>query len=412
MSISRIALRVPRTLRSGPYLRQIRRESANASPTSSSTAQSSGSSTTQALIGGLAGGALVFAGGYSYYHFSGAKTLVNTAHETKATLQQYTQKLKDSNPEPSEAIRWLRSTAHSYATFIPGARGYVDAFFNDLEAIQKKHGPEVDSIVREAYTELKDTVASEGMSMTSATKSWNALQKYMNRIAELAGDASEDILNNHPALKDKVGGNINQLKQMGESYGPEAKKQVEETWNQIQDIVKGGIGASTIPQIQSLIQDKTQKMREMGNKLWDEGMEKAKPLLDKSPEVKKIVEENKDQLKQGNVQELYEMIKQSVQSGNTDKLKEYVNNTVDKAKKSTSGGGSGGGGGMEQYLQMIPGGGEIVPQLTKMYQITQEHGEEAEKIAKEAIHEIEDVLKRRVGEAQDLAKKAKDKGTK
>ncbi|KAL8748742.1 MAG: hypothetical protein Q9184_007114, partial [Pyrenodesmia sp. 2 TL-2023] len=375
----------------GPYLRQIRRESTNASPASSSTTPSSGGSTTQALIGGLAGGALVFAGGYSYYHFSGAKTLVNTAHQTKATLEKYTQQFKDSNPEPSEALRWLRSTAQSYAAFIPGARGYVDAFFNDLEAIQKKHGPEVDSIVKEAYTELKDTVVSEGMSITSATRSWTVLQKYMNRIAELAGDASEDILNNHPALKDKVGGNINQLKQMGENYGPEAKKQVEETWSQIQDIVKGGIGASTIPQVQSLIQDKTQKMREMGNKLWDEGMEKAKPLLDKSPEVKKIVEENKDKLKQGNVQELYEMIKESVQSGNTDKLKEYVNNTVNKAKRSTSGGGSG----IEQYLQMVPGGGEIVPQLTKMYQIAQEHGEEAEKIAKEAVHEIEDVLKRR-----------------
>ncbi|KAL8896968.1 MAG: hypothetical protein Q9207_007458 [Kuettlingeria erythrocarpa] len=339
-----------------------------------------------------------------------AKTLVNTAHQTKATLEQYTQKIKNANPEPSEAIRWLRSTAQSYAGFIPGARGYVDAFFNDLEAIQKKHGPEVDNIVKEAYAELKDTVSSEGMSITSATKSWSALQKYMNRIAELAGDASEDILNNHPALKDKVGGSVNQLKQMGENYGPEAKKQVEETWNQIRDIVKNGIGASTIPQIQSLIQDKTQKMREMGNKLWDEGMEKAKPLLDKSPEVKKIVEENKDQLKQGNVQELYQMIKESVQSGNTANLKEYVNKTVNKAKESTSGGG--GGNGIEQYLQKIPGGGEIVPQLTKMYQIAQEHGEEAEKITKETIHEIEDVLKRRVGEAQELAKKAKDKGTK
>lgn len=339
--------------------------------------------------------------------------MVNTAQQTKASLEKYTQKFKDSNPEPAEALKWLRSTAQSYAGLVPGARGYVDTFFNDLEAIQKKHGPEVDSIVRDAYNELKATISSEGMSTTSAQKSWDVLQKFMGRIAELAGDASEDILNNHPALKDKVGGNINQLKQMGDNYGPEAKKQVEETWSQVKDVLKNGVSASTIPQIQSLVQDKTQKVREMGNKLWDEGMEKAKPLLDKSPQVKKIVEENKDQLKQGNVQELYEYIKDSVQTGNTDKLKEYVNNTVNKAKKSTSGGSSGGGGGgIEQYLQMIPGGSEIVPQLTKMYQIAQEHGDEAEKIAKEAVHEIEDVLKRRVGEAEELAKKAKDKGQK
>lgn len=337
---------------------------------------------------------------------SGARTLVNTAHETKNTLTKYTQQFKDSKPEPAEAIKWLRSTARSYAAFIPGARGYVDTFFDDLDAIHRKHGKEVDSIVTEAYNELKDNVASEGMSISAAQKAWDVLQKYMKRIGDLAGDASEDILNNHPALKEKLGGNIDQLKQMGESYGPEAKKQIEETWNQVGDIIKNGIGAGTIPQLQSLIQDKTQKVREMGNKLWDQGMEKAKPYLEKSPEVKKLVEENKEQLKQGNAMELVEKIKDSVQSGSTDDLKQYVQSTVDKTKKSTSGGS---GGGLEQYLQMIPGGGEIVPQLTKMYHIAQEHGEEAEKIAKEAIHEIEDVLKRRVGEAQDLASKANEK---
>ncbi|KAL8684770.1 MAG: hypothetical protein Q9224_006143 [Gallowayella concinna] len=402
MSSIRIAGRASRQLRTRVVLRQIRCESSNASP--ATTGGTSG-----ALLGGLAGGAVAFAGGFAYYHFSGARTLVNTAHETKATLTKYTQQFKDSKPEPAEAIKWLRSTARSYAAFIPGARGYVDTFFDDLDAIHRKHGGEVDNIVTEAYNELKDNVASEGMSVAAAQKAWDVLQKYMKRIGTLAGDASEDILNNHPALKEKVGGNLDQLKQMGENYGPEAKKQIDETWNQIGDIIKRGIGASTIPQIQSLIQEKTQKVREMGNKLWDQGMDKAKPYLDKSPEVKKLVEENKDKLKQGNAMELVEKIKDSVQSGSTDELKKYVQNTVDKAKKSTSGGGGGGGGGLEQYLQMIPGGQEIVPQLTKMYQIAQEHGEEAEKIAKEAIHEIEDVLKRRVGEAQDLAKKANEK---
>ncbi|KAL8937877.1 MAG: hypothetical protein Q9216_004203 [Gyalolechia sp. 2 TL-2023] len=409
MSTFRATNTVARRIRFTPVLRQIRYESANASPASPAKAQSSGSSLNQALIGGLAGGAFVLLGGYSYYHLSGAKTLVHTAHETRGTVQKYTQQFKDANPEPSEAIRWLRSSAQSYATLIPGARGYVDAFFDDLDAIHKKHGKEVDNIVKEAYGELKDNVASEGMSMTSALKAWEVLQKYMNRITELAGDASEDILNNHPALKEKVGGNIDQLKQMGESYGPEAKKQVEETWEQVRGILKDGVGANTIPKIQSLVQDNLQKMHEMGDKIWDQGMEKAKPLLDKSPEVKRIVDKNKDELKQGNVQELYENIKESVQAGDTGKLEQYVSDTVSKAKKSTS---LGEAGGLEQYLNMIPGGGEIVPKLTKMKQIAQEQGEEAEKIAKDTVEEIEDVLNKRVSQAQDLAKTAQEKSGK
>ncbi|KAI4219722.1 MAG: hypothetical protein L6R36_008124 [Xanthoria steineri] len=404
MSALRLTSRVSRPLRSRQIPRQIRRATSDAS---GNNASGSSSSSSGALVGGLAGGAFAFAGGYAWYHFSGARTLVNTAHETQNTLTKYSQQFKDSKPEPAEAIKWLRSTARSYAAFIPGARGYVDTFFDDLDAIHQKHGKEVDSIVTEAYNELKNTVGSEGMSISSAQKAWDILQKYMKRIGDLAGDASEDILNNHPALKEKVGGNIDQLKQMGENYGPEAKKQIEETWNQVGDIIKNGIGAGTIPQIQSLIQDKTHKVRELGDRLWEQGMQKAKPYLEKSPEAKKLVEENKEQLKRGNAMELVQKITDSVQSGSTDDLKRYVQSTVDKTKKATSGGS--GGGGLEQYLQMIPGGGEIVPQLTKMYDIAQEHGEEAEKIVKEAVHEVEDVLKRRVGEAQDLAKKANEK---
>lgn len=194
-------------------------------------------------------------------------------------MTRYTQQFKDSQPEPAEAIKWLRSTARSYAAFIPGARGYVDTFFDDLDAIHRKHRKEVDSIVTEAYNELKDNVVSEGMSINAAQKAWTVLQKYMKRIGDLAGDASEDILNNHPALKEKLGGNIDQLKQMGDSYGPEAKKQIEETWNQVSDIVKNGVGADTIPQIQSLIQDKMQKVREIGNQVWDQVWRRRSRIL-------------------------------------------------------------------------------------------------------------------------------------
>ncbi|KAL8723846.1 MAG: hypothetical protein Q9181_007142 [Wetmoreana brouardii] len=409
MSTMRVVSRVPRHLRARPLLRQVRHEGTNAAQSSSSKAQSSSNGNTAALVGGLAGGGIALAGGYAWYHFSGARTLVNTAHETKNTFNKYTQQFKESTPEPAEAIKWLRDTARSYTFFIPGARGYIDTFFNDIDAIHKKHGKEVDSIVTDAYNELKDSVGSEGMSVSSAQKTWEVLQKYMKRLGDLAGDATEDILNNHPQLKEKVGGNIDQLKQMGDRYGPEAKKQIDETYNQIGDIIKNGVTASTIPQIQSLVQDKMQKVREMGNKLWDQGMEKAKPFLDKSPEAKKVIEENKEQLKQGNAQELYEKIKESVQSGNPDTLKNYVRNTVNRLRKSGS---SGGSGGLEQYLSKIPGGDEIIPQLTKMYQIAQEHGDEAEKIAKETVKEIEDVLKRKVGEAQDLANKAKERGRK
>ena len=286
---------------------------------------------------------------------------------------------------------------------IPGASGYVDSAFNDLDAVRNKHGKEVDNIIKEAYRELLD-ISQGGMSVTAAPKVWGVLQKHLKRISDLAGDAASDIINNHPALKEKVGGNLDQLRQMGDKYGPEAKKQVDETWDQIQEIVKSGVSASTIPKVQSLLEEKVQKIQELGGKVFDQGMEKAKPYLDKSPEVKKLVEENKEKLKkQGNVQELYERVKEAVQSGKTDSLKQYVQNTVKKV-----GQGSGGDdGGLEKYLNMMPSGGDIIPKLTQLQKIAQEHGEEAEKLVKDTFKEIQVVLQKKVGEAEELAQKAK-----
>ena len=62
----RAASRASRSTRVRSSLRQLRHESANTSNSSSSA-----SSLSQSLIGGLAGGGLVFLGGYTYYHFSG-----------------------------------------------------------------------------------------------------------------------------------------------------------------------------------------------------------------------------------------------------------------------------------------------------------------------------------------------------
>ena len=334
---------------------------------------------------------------------------MNTARTTQDAFKSYGKQFKESSPDPNVALEWLRSTAKSYAAFIPGVSGYVDSMFDDLDAVRNKHGKEVDNIIKEAYAELKD-ISQEGMSMTAAQKAWDILQKHLGRIGELAGDAASDIVNNHPALKEKVGGSLEQLKQMGDKYGPEAKKQVDETWDQIRDLLKSGVSTSTIPKIQSLVQEKMQKIQELGGKVWDQGMEKAKPYLDKSPEVKKLVEENKEKLKkQGNVQELYEKVKDAVQSGSTDSLKQYVQNAVKKAGQSTGGGGSGG---LEKYLNMMPGASEIIPKLTQLQKITQEHGEEAEKIAKDTFKELQEVLQRKVGEAEELVHKAKENAKK
>lgn len=387
--------------------RQIRQEST----TSANKQTPTTSHVTSALIGGISSGSLVLLGVYSWYHYSGTKSLIDIAHETQGRFQGITSQLKDTAPEPNEALQWLRQTAKSYAVFIPGAGRYIDSAFNDLDAIHKKHGKEVDKIVQEAYGELRD-IAQDGISVTSARKAWNILQKHLKRIGDLAADSAQEILNNHPGLKKKFGGSFDQLKQLGNSYGPKAKKQVDQVWDEINNILKGGVNAESIDKIQSVVQDRIKAVQKFRDRAWKEGMEQAKPYLDKSPQARELLEKNANALKKGNAGELFEQVRQSVQSGDLDSIERYVQSAVKRQTEQSSDDGAEEGG--EQSIGSLPGAGNVVSTLSqKMHQIHQitrsEHGQDAKQIAKDTADEIEQILNRRLSEAQRLIENAEKK---
>jgi hypothetical protein len=394
MSNARILLRATRAARVRPTnaSRQIRFQSTAPQPNASGGMP-------PALSGGLAGAAAAVVAGYSWYHFSGTKSIVNTAQQTKAYFDSTTRKLTENAPAPNEALKWLRQVSTYYAGFVPGASGYIDTAFNDLDKVHEKHRDEVDKIVSDAYKELK-SVSNKGLNMQTAQETWEILQKHIKEIGALAGDAAEDILDNHPEVKKKVGGSLDQLKSMGEQYGPEAKKQVDEMWGQISDVVKTGFSVESAAKIQKIVQEKVEAVKKMGDEAWKKGMEQAKPLLEKNPKIKEMVEQNKDALMQGNFKELFEKVKKAVESGETGDLEKYVKEAAGKAKDS-------GMGGLDQYLGMVPGGDQIMPKLSQLQEVAQTHGKDAEKIFKDTINDISQVLSKRSEEAKKLADKAK-----
>ncbi|EMD69689.1 hypothetical protein COCSADRAFT_212756 [Bipolaris sorokiniana ND90Pr] len=356
---------------------------------------------THAAVGAASGALAAITVGYIFYRQSGAREVVVASKTAQGYVKSASQKIKEQTPEPNEALQWLRQAAQSYAAFIPGAKGYVDSAFDDLDAIRAKHGNEVDNIVREAYDEMRQVLGKGDMSLVTAHQTWDVITKHMSRIADLAGDASQQIMDNHPQLKEKLGGNIDKLKEYGDKYGPEAKKEVDRTWKQISDVVKTGMSAGNIEKIRSIVQEKIEKLNKMGDEAWKKGMEQAKPYLDKNPQVKKLVEENADALKGGNVQELYQRVKSAVEKGDTGDLQSYIKSVADKAK-------DGGFGDYEQYLKKIPGGDQILPKLSQLQEVAQKHGDEAQKLLKEAVSEISEILQKKGDEAQKLAEKAKE----
>lgn len=409
---SRLICRYASARKSLPSLSKVRIIRPYSSTTNSQSGNSSNFS--PALTGGLIGGSVVFIGGYAFYHFSGAKSLIDTARQTRQYIDSASQKFKDSAPEPNEALEWLRQTSTSYVAFIPGAKGYVDSAFNDLDTIRGKHGDKVDKIIKDAYTELKDLSQDKGMTLESAEKAWAILQKHLKSIGDLAGDAASDVLDNHPEIKSKVGKDLDRLKQLGDRYGPEAQKQVDRTWEQIKDIIKSGISTETVSKIRSVIEEKKKVLEKLTTEAWNQGTDQLKPYLDKTPQIKALIEKNADKLKQGNVLELWDKVRESAKSGDSASIESYITSAVAQVTSSTtnSSDSESAGGGIsntvETYLKKIPGASDLVPKLTQLQQITEKHGKEAEGLLKETLQEVEDVLKRKMEEARGLVEKGKE----
>ncbi|KKY28482.1 hypothetical protein UCDDS831_g00222 [Diplodia seriata] len=381
------------------------RYQSTSSPTGpNSTGGSSGGSSSGtgggsgALTGAAAGAASALVVGYTWYHFSGAKSAVQSVKKAQGYVQSGVEKVKSNTPEPNEAIKYLRDAASSYAAFVPGAKGYVDGAFDQLDTIRDKHGDEVDKIVREAWGELQG-VAQAGVSVEAASKAWNVLQKYLTRIGKLAGEAASDVIEQNPALKEKLGGSVDQLNQLSDKYGPAAKKQVDETWDQIRDLVKGGVTGDTPEKIKKLVQDTKARLSKAGDEAWSKGLEEAKPYLDKNPKVKELLENNAEALKQGDLGALWETVKNN---GDLEKVQEQVQRQVDKVKSK-------GMGGLEQYVNMVPGGSQIIPKLQLLQDVGQKRGKEAEQLLKETGEEIMQVLNKKSEKAKQLLDEAKSR---
>ena len=96
-------------------------------------------------------------------------------NETKSKLEATLKETTEKVPEPDEAIQWLRDTAMKYAGYVPGGKEYMNNTFDDIGAIQREHGNEVNAIVKEASDRLKD-IGEEGVNLETVPKVWDVIE--------------------------------------------------------------------------------------------------------------------------------------------------------------------------------------------------------------------------------------------
>ncbi|PNS16946.1 hypothetical protein CAC42_4910 [Sphaceloma murrayae] len=401
-----------------PLLRTTLRRTTLPRPLLRQTRFQSTSSPTSHFLSGLAGGALVLGAGYTLYSFSAAGRLHSTLSSTSAQAQKAYQsaasQFQQATPDANEAIEYLRKTAYGYAAFIPGGRGYVDAAFKDVDAVREKHGDKVEEIVKDTYGELQE-ISKQGFTMAALTAAMGALEKMTGRLASEAGDVVGSVMENHPEVKEKVGGQVEELKGLGERLGPKAKEQVEKTWAEVGDVLKGGLGVGTIERVRKLVEQKMEEVRKLGDQAWEEGLEQVKPYLEKNPQVKELVEGNVEALKKGNYGEVFNKVKDSVKSGNVDELKKYVDQLSNSAQEY----------GEKAWDEGLKQAKPYLDKNPKIKQLVEENADKLKKgDYKELFNKVKssvesgniDELKGYVDEvtkgAQDLGQKAWDEGMK
>ncbi|KAF5665795.1 hypothetical protein FCIRC_10377 [Fusarium circinatum] len=389
---------VPRAARASRTSRQVRFQS-TASSSSSSAHLASG------IAGGFVGSA-IFYGIYSYTPVGRAASGINKA--AKEAAQKYeaaAKKLQKNTPDADQAVNYIKEFAYSYVGWIPGGRAYVDAAFKDWEKVRENNKDEADKLVNDAYKQFQDLSKSD-LSLETASKAYDVLADLTKKVANLAGDAIGDIIDNHPQVKEKLGSNVDQLKELGDKYGPEAKKQVDETWKQVKDIFAGGFSAASISKARKLIEEKVEQIKKLGDQAWKKGLEEAKPYLDKNPKVKELIEKNADALKEGNTAELFKRAKSAVDSGDLGDLEKYVKDATEKVK-SKGNELTGGWVDIEKYIKEIPNGSEVMEKLQQLSEVADKHKEEGEKLFKETVEELRQVLEKKSEKAQEIAGEAK-----
>lgn len=397
--LGRTALRqTARSPRLSTNPRHVRFQSTN----SSSGGGAAGTNFATGIAGGIIGAA-IFAGAYSYTPSGRAASNVNKAiSEASKKYNEAAKTLQQKTPNADEAVSSIKKFAYSYVAWIPGGREYVDAAFDDWEAIRKNHKDEADEIINDAYKKFQELSKSK-FNLETASRAYEILTDLSKRVAELSGEAISSIVDNHPQLKEKFGGNIEKLKSMGEQYGPEAKKQVEDTWKEVRNVLGGGLSVANLDKIRKLIEEKVQQVQKLGDQAWNKGLEEIKPQLEKNPKVKELVENNADALKQGNVKELFDKAKDAVQSGDTGDLKKYVENVVDKAKNS----GAASSLGLDKYLKMVPQGDEVWSKLQQIGQVAEKHGDKGKSLLEETVKDLKEVLEKKGEKAGQIAEEAK-----
>lgn len=146
---------------------------------------------------------------------------------------------------PNQLLQYLRNIARSYIAVVPGMNSYVDTTFDALEKIAQEHYDEASKITQGAYDDIQKIVQESNnkngdLKDVGPAAAFKVLEVLRRRTEELyalgkkaGGSALNEVMESNPQLREVIGSGYEQLRELVESKGPEAKKALDEVTDKV-----------------------------------------------------------------------------------------------------------------------------------------------------------------------------------
>ncbi|KAG8902721.1 hypothetical protein FRC01_009487, partial [Tulasnella sp. 417] len=377
---------------------------------------------------------------YGYYHFSGTRDLVQTAQSVQSSIKSAKDTALEKTPSPNEVIQFLRSTAKSYGSFIPGASAYIDASFDAIDQLEQTHREEVSAIVKKTYDDLREAVKDGKADAQTAKKVFDIFKRQSAELAEVAKKATNDVLQpvleKHPELKEKLGGGWTEIQETYQSLketevAQQAQQIYDETSAQLVDLFKSGFSATSLTKAKTLLDEKSQQISELSKKAAKELYEKGQEqYLKNAPDGLKKFFSDDETMKSllgggvgvgggtATIMAVWNKVKEVGEKGKWDdkrvqEVKDFVQQKIDEVKKKGGPQLDAAWSAAQGWLKNVPGGEKALEtakdiDISSLSQIATSKSEDAKKLMEETYSDVLSVLKEKSEKAKKLAEGAKE----
>ncbi|KAJ7594712.1 hypothetical protein C8J56DRAFT_927460 [Mycena floridula] len=220
------------------------------------------------MLAGALGGSMVVAAGYTWYHFSTAKKLVDASKNLSTYIRLALPAQKDSTmPPPNAALAYLRSVAKGCVGIVPGSGFLVDQLFDKVDKVYETHQETASAIILQAYSEVV-ALEKTGDKWQTYTRVAQILNRMTSEILALGYKAGGDLLGPvwekipDTGLRTQFESSVEQLTKLARGQGESSRQYAIETQLLVKDLILKNASKEGLEAALKLVKNRVEELKQ------------------------------------------------------------------------------------------------------------------------------------------------------